>query len=82
MVPSMTNRPARTGRPSKGDRVVIYSRAPREVAERIEREAAEAGLPMSDVVANILAAHFDLPRVARGADPKYKQQELEFKQAS
>jgi len=78
----MTNRVSRTGRPSKGDRVVIYSRPSREVAERIEREAAATGLPMSDVVANILAEHFGLPRVAQGADPKYKQQELALRQVS
>ncbi len=65
---------SRMGRPSKGDRRVLYSRPPAVVAERVEQEAARTGLPMSDVVANILAAHYGLPPVAEA--PHADQQKL------
>ncbi len=46
------------GRPSKGDRTVFYCRVPSKVAEQIKAEADERGLPLTDVVAEILSAHY------------------------
>jgi hypothetical protein len=49
---------AKIGRPSKGDRTVLYSRVPTSVVERIKSEAARRGLPYADVVAEILCDHY------------------------
>ncbi len=46
------------GRPSKGDRTVLWSRVPTEVADAVKAEAARRGLPYGDVAAEILSAHF------------------------
>ena len=53
-----------TGRPSKGDRKVMYSRVPRVIAEKVEAEAERLDLAYSDVIANALARYFGLPPVA------------------
>ena len=49
---------AKIGRPSKGDRTVMYCRVPTEVADLIKAEADGRALPYADVVAEILAAHY------------------------
>jgi hypothetical protein len=49
---------ARPGRPSKGDRTVLWSRVPTEVADAIKAEATRRGLPYGDVVAEILSGHY------------------------
>lgn len=49
---------AKIGRPSKGDRTVIYTRAPTTVIDKVKAEAARRGLPAADVVAEILCEHY------------------------
>ena len=49
---------SKIGRPSKGDRTVLYSRVPTNVVNRIKEEAARRGLPYADVVAEILCDHY------------------------
>lgn len=46
------------GRPSKGDRTVLWARVPTEVADEVKAEAARRGLPYGDVAAEILSAHY------------------------
>jgi hypothetical protein len=70
---------AKIGRPSKGDRTVLWSRVPTKVAEAIKAEAAQRGLPYGDVAAEILSAHY-------GEDyaptrPSRDQEALELKTA-
>lgn len=48
-----TGRP--NGRPSKGDRVVVYSRMPRPQAEAVKQLADARGMPVSDLVAGLVA---------------------------
>jgi hypothetical protein len=58
---------AKPGRPSKGDRTVLWSRVPTEVADAIKAEAARRGLPYGDVCAEIrvqLAAVLQVRAVA------------------
>lgn len=49
---------SKIGRPSKGDRTVLYSRVPTSVVDRIKAEAVRRGLPYADVVAEILCDHY------------------------
>jgi hypothetical protein len=49
------------GRPSKGDRDHIVSRPSRVVGDLIRQRADEAGLSISDYVANVLARAHGLP---------------------
>jgi hypothetical protein len=70
---------AKIGRPSKGDRTVLWSRVPTKVAEAIKAEAAQRGLPYGDVAAEILSGHY-------GEDyaptrPSRDQEALELKTA-
>ncbi len=60
----MATQSRRTGRPSKGDRRVLYSRVPREIANRVEADAERLQLGLSDIVANALAEYYGLPPVA------------------
>jgi hypothetical protein len=46
------------GRPSKGDRTVLWSRVPSEVGDAIRAEATRRGLPYGDVCAEILSAYY------------------------
>src|SRR5690554_3805999 len=78
-VQRMTSSQTNIGRPSKGTRTVLYARTSAAVAARVREEAAALGIPMSDLIAHILAEHFGLPMVAPNADPKFHQQELELK---
>lgn len=68
-----TSTSSRIGRPSKGDRKVMYSRVPAEIAALVEAEAQEQALPYSDVIANALAAHFGRPPVAVPRHPDQLQ---------
>jgi hypothetical protein len=67
----MAQRQERTGRPSKGDRRVLYSRVPREIADRVEADADRLQLGLSDIVANALAHYYGMPPVAA---PRTEQQ--------
>jgi hypothetical protein len=50
------SRPSRGGRPSKGDRVGLTVRVPRELAVLFSRDAARAGMSQSDRMAEILTS--------------------------
>ena len=55
----------RIGRPSKGDRVVAYSRPHRVVREACEANAREQGYEsLSDYIAAVLALHEGYPDLA------------------
>ncbi len=61
----MVRMESRIGRPSKGDRVVLYSRPPRKLRESVEASAERAGFDsLSDYVVAILAVHEGLPDLA------------------
>jgi hypothetical protein len=49
------------GRPSKGDRDHIVTRPSRVVGDLVRQRADEAGLSISDYVANVLARAHGLP---------------------
>ncbi|GAA3511102.1 hypothetical protein [Georgenia daeguensis] len=67
----------RTGRPSKGDRVVLYSRPHREVRAAVEASAARAGYDtISDYVAAVLAQHEGLSALAPAPTKHPDQKEL------
>jgi hypothetical protein len=55
------------GRPSKGQRKVMATRVPLEIAELVTAEAERLDLAFSDVIANALAEHFGLPPVTSPA---------------
>ena len=46
------------GRPSKGERSVLWTRVPADVGDAIRAEANRRGLPYGDVCAEILSAHY------------------------
>jgi len=67
----------RVGRPSKGDRVVLYSRPHREVRAAVEASAARAGYDaVSDYVAAVLAQHEGLDALAPAPNKHPNQKEL------
>ena len=67
----------RIGRPSKGDRVVLYSRPHREVRAAVEASAAKAGYDaVSDYVAAVLANHEGLAELAPVPARHPEQKEL------
>jgi hypothetical protein len=53
-----------SGRKGKGPREVLATRVPPELAQLLREEAERLDLSYSEVLANVLAAHFDLPPVA------------------
>jgi hypothetical protein len=56
---------SRIGRPSKGDRVVAYSRPHRVVREACEANTREQGYAsLSDYIAAVLALHEGFPDLA------------------
>lgn len=56
---------SRTGRPSKGDRVVAYSRPHKVVREACEVNARSQGYDsLSDYIAAVLAIHEGYPELA------------------
>jgi hypothetical protein len=68
------------GRPHKGERRVLMTRPARPVADVVLREAAAAGMTISDYIASILARAVGLPQYAP-APPAHDQQELPLKTA-
>lgn len=56
---------SRTGRPSKGDRVVAYSRPHKQVREACEENARALGYDsLSDYISAVLAIHEGYPELA------------------
>ena len=53
------------GRPSKGDRRVIWARVPVDLAARVFNDAEQNEMTYSDTVANIIAAHYGHESVAK-----------------
>ena len=66
---------SRIGRPSKGDRVVAYSRPHRTVREACEANARSQGYAsLSDYIAAVLAVHEGFPDLA--PQPTHDGEEL------
>ena len=53
-----------SGRKGKGPREVLATRVSPELARRLRDEAEQLDLSYSEVLANVLAAHYGLPPVA------------------
>lgn len=53
------------GQPHKGDRVLLQARPPREVWDAVHIAASEAGLSVSQYVADLLAQHVGRPDLVR-----------------
>lgn len=68
----------RTGRPSKGDRIVIYTRVQRPLGEAIRALADEMGMSVSDVLAALAAQSLGMQEHAPELTPN-EQQELPLK---
>lgn len=64
MMPVMARRPASGGRPSKGKREQLLTRAPTHLAQAVREEAERLDLSYSDYIANVLAAAHGFPPVA------------------
>lgn len=56
------------GRPHKGDRVLLQSRPAREVWYAVRIAASEAGVSVSQYVADLLAQHVGRPDLVRELD--------------
>lgn len=65
---------ARIGRPSKGVRRTRYSRIPVDLDGLVEAEAERTGLPISDVIANAVAAYYGREPVAEAPRPASQMQ--------
>ena len=72
---------ARTGRPSKGDRDVLYTRVPRPVGDAIRAISDQTGMAISDVVAALAARSLGMPDLAPRPPRPFDQQELPLKTA-
>ena len=72
---------ARTGRPSKGDRDVLYTRVPRPVGDAIRALSDQTGMAISDVIAALAAKGLGMPELAPHPPHPYEQQELPLKTA-
>jgi hypothetical protein len=70
----------RTGRPSKGDRVVVYTRVQRPVRDAIHALADETGMSVSDVLAALAAQSLGMQEHAPDLTSN-DQQELPLKTA-
>lgn len=70
---------AKRGRPSKGDRTLLWARVPTEVAEAIKDRAIKRGVAYGDVCAEILSAHFGVDYAPTRANRD--QEALELKTA-
>jgi hypothetical protein len=57
-------KPPGSGRKSKGPREVYATRVPPELGRHLREEAERLDLAYSEVLANVLAAHYGLPPVA------------------
>ncbi len=60
----MARRPATGGRPSKGNREPLLTRAPPALAQAVRDEADRLGLSYSEYIANVLADKHGFPPVA------------------
>ena len=67
----MARRRASGGRPSKGAREQLLTRAPTGLAQAVRDEAERLDLTYSDYIANVLAAAHNFPPVA---GPKHDSQ--------
>ena len=77
----LNRRMARTGRPSKGDRDVLYTRVPRPVGDAIRALSDQTGMAISDVIAALAAKSLGMPELAPQPPHPYDQQELPLKTA-
>ena len=64
----MARRPATGGRPSKGKREPLLTRAPAALAQVVRDEAERLELSYSDYIANVLAAAHGFPPVVAPKD--------------
>ena len=71
---AMTARTAMTGggRPHKGDRWLVSTRLPRELADELRSQAEREDLAFSDVLVNAVAAYYGKPAVV---EPRVNQQD-------
>ncbi len=76
----MARRKPQGGRPNKGDRDLLVTRAPRAVGDVVRERADIAGLTISDYVAGVLARTHGLPDLAPEPDPD--QAELPLRQTA
>ncbi len=60
---SVNRRRPGAGRPSKGDRWLVYARLPRELANLFQAEADQLGLTYNDLLTNLAAEHYGRPPV-------------------
>ena len=72
---------ARMGRPSKGDRDVLYTRVPRPVGDAIRAMSDQTGMAISDVIAALAAESLGMPELAPHPPRTFDQQELPLKTA-
>lgn len=72
----MPKRAAAGGRPSKGNRVRMMTAVSPAVSEAVRREAEELDLTYSDVMANILAAHYGQPPLSASTSSGGQQMKL------
>ncbi len=73
MLCRMPRRPASGGRPSKGDREPLTTRAPTPLAQAVRDDAERLGLTYSDHIANILAAKYGFPPITAPKDETQMQ---------
>lgn len=68
----------RGGRPSKGERDLLVSRVPRQIAEEIRKQADDLDITLSEYIAGVLAeAHgFERPLYERERIAQRDQEEL------
>jgi len=69
----MARHPAQGGRPSKGDRALLLTRPPIELAQAVRAEAERQNLSYSDYIANVLAAAHGFPPVVESKDSQQMQ---------
>lgn len=67
-------RAATSGRPSKGDRDVMTTRLPRQLADLIRQRAEDNDLSYSEEIANAVAATFGQAPVAVGRPQRQQDQ--------
>ena len=59
----------KTGRPSKGPRIVVRAAIPIPLREAVGHAAAARGLTVSDYMAELMAADTGVPYTQQGAMP-------------
>lgn len=74
---------AKIGRPSKGERVVTFTRLPKFSRQQVEELASQSGKPLSDVLAALVAIGLSHPQeLDLGAPRQEHQDELPLGKAS